>query len=59
VGKPKKRKELNQAPEMLLWEAPFEFVTPLSLDECSSRLHEINEGKGVFLVPQKSFLILC
>ena len=56
MGKSKKGKAHNQAPDMLLWEVAFEFVSPLSLDECSSRLQAINTDK-VFLSPtRKAFL---
>jgi hypothetical protein len=56
MTKSRKRKELEQAPEMLLWEIPFEFASALSLDECSSRLHGINAQHFFFSARRKVFL---
>jgi hypothetical protein len=56
MQKQKKRKEIEQAPDMLLWEIPFEFVSHLSLDECSSRLHAINDSLSILSPRRKVFL---
>lgn len=50
------KKEPTRAPEMLLWEIPFEFLSHLSLDECSSRIHEINANKSFFSATRKIYL---
>jgi len=55
MPKQKKSKGIEQAPEMLLWEIPFEFISPLSLDECSSRLQEINVNKSFFHLEELFF----
>jgi hypothetical protein len=52
----KPKKDSSRAPEMLLWEIPFEFISPLSLDECSSRIHDINAHKPFLASRRKVFL---
>ena len=56
MTKQKKRGEANQAPAMLLWETAFEFRSPLSLDECASRIQDINSSKRSPRARRKVFL---
>ncbi|HEX2906948.1 MAG TPA: hypothetical protein VHO69_08815 [Phototrophicaceae bacterium] len=47
TDKPKKKTDGANAPDILVWEIPFEFISPFSVDECCERLQDIK--------PEKSF----
>jgi hypothetical protein len=65
MEKPKKDK--NRAPDRLVWAIPFEFVSPLSLDDCSALieaikspynkiyLSSVEQKKTLFHVSQQGF----
>jgi hypothetical protein len=52
----KSKKDTSRAPGMLLWEISFEFVSPLSLDECSSCIEAINANNPFLSETRKLFL---
>src|SRR5687767_8043128 len=44
-----KKKKLNlQAPSLLLWKMPFEFETPLTFEQCVSKLELLKSLEGSF-----------